>query len=92
MTILNKYLPEIKVAGKTIEVKTEVKTIKFQYETFSNYTDMALQDYNKITAKKENIVVVNDEVTAEAPTEEPPKKKRGRRKKGAVIEDVAVTK
>ena len=91
MTILNKYLPEIKVAGKTIEVKTEVKTIKFQYETFSNYTDMALQDYNKITAKKENIVVVNDEVTAEAPTEAP-KKKRGRPRKGAVIEDVAVTK
>ena len=91
MTILNKYLPEIKVAGKTIEVKTEVKTIKFQYETFSNYTDMALQDYNKITAKKENIVA-NDEASQEVSTEEPPKKKRGRRKKGAVIEDVAITK
>ena len=90
MTILNKYLPEIKVAGKTIEVKTEVKTIKFQYETFSNYTDMALQDYNKITAKKENIVA-NDEDSQEI-TVEAPKKKRGRPRKGAVIEDVAITK
>ena len=53
---------------------------------------MALQDYNKITAKKENIVVVNDEVTAEAPTEAPKKRKGRPRKKGAVIEDVAITK
>ena len=64
--------------------------MKFQYETFSNYTDMALQDYNKITAKKENIVV-NDEASQEI-TVEAPKKKRGRPRKGAVIEDVAVTK
>ena len=88
---LKKFVPEIIVYDDSEEVKEEVKTIKFQYETFSNYTDMALQDYNKITAKKENIVVVNDEVTAEAPTEAP-KKKRGRPRKGAVIEDVAVTK
>ena len=88
---LKKFVPEIIVYDDSEEVKEEVKTIKFQYETFSNYTDMTLQDYNKITAKKENIVA-NDEASQEVSTEEPPKKKRGRRKKGAVIEDVAVTK
>ena len=88
---LKKFVPEIIVYDDSEEVKEEVKTIKFQYETFSNYTDMTLQDYNKITAKKENIVA-NDEASQEVSTEEPPKKKRGRRKKGAVIEDVAGTK
>ena len=88
---LKKFVPEIIVYDDSEEVKTEVKTIKFQYETFSNYTDMALQDYNKITAKKENIVVANNEASQEI-TVEAPKKKRGRPRKGAVIEDVAVTK
>ena len=90
MTILNKYLPEIKVATKTIEIKVEVKTKSFRVESFDSYDDIKLEDYNKITAKKENIVV-NDEASQEI-TVEAPKKKRGRPRKGAVIEDVAITK
>ena len=92
MTILNKYLPEIKVANKANETKVEVKTKSFRVESFDSYDDIKLEDYNKITAKKENIVA-NDEASQEVSTEEPPKKRKGRpRKKGAVIEDVAVTK
>ena len=90
MTILNKYLPEIKVSNKANETQVEVKTKSFRVESFDSYDDIKLEDYNKITAKKENIVV-NDEASQEI-TVEAPKKKRGRRKKGAVIEDVAVTK
>ena len=90
MTILNKYLPEIKVSNKANETKVEVKTKSFRVESFDSYDDIKLEDYNKITAKKENIVA-NDEASQEI-TVEAPKKKRGRRKKGAVIEDVAVTK
>ena len=92
MTILNKYLPEIKVANKANEIKLEVKTKSFRVESFDSYDDIKLEDYNKITAKKENIVVANDEVVAEVPTEAPKERKGRPRKKGVVIEDVAVTK
>ena len=49
---------------------------------------IAKEDYNKIIAKKENIVATN-EVVAEVPAEAP--KKRGRKKKGAVVDNVAIT-
>ena len=83
---LKKFVPEIIVYDDSEEVKKEVKTKSFRVESFNSYDDIKLEDYNKITAKKENIVV-NDEASQEVSTEEPPKKKRGRRKKGAIIEN-----
>ena len=88
MTILNKYLPEIKVANKVSEVKEEVKSKSFKVEKFDSYDDIKLEDYNKIIAKKE-IIVATNEVVAEVPAEAP--KKRGRKKKGAVVDNVAIT-
>ena len=86
---LKKFVPEIITYDDSKEVKEEVKSKSFKIESFDVYDDIKLEDYNKITAKKENIVA-NNEASQEI-TEEPPKKKRGRRKKGAVIEDVAIT-
>ena len=84
---LKKFVPEIITYDDSKEVKEEVKSKSFKIESFDVYDDIKLEDYNKIIAKKENIDTANNEVVAEVP-----KKKKGRPKKGAIIEDVAVTK
>ena len=93
MRLLNKYVPEIKVAnGKIIKQKIE-NINSFKYDSFDSYLDMSLEEYNKIISKKdENIIAKNEEEPIKTTTTEAPKKKRGRPRKGVVREDVTTTK
>ena len=76
---LKKYVPEIITFG---DVKVKVEKVK-EKDTFETYTDIRLEDYNKIESKRKS-KEVEEVTTVEL---EPAKKKRGRpRKKGVVID------